>query len=63
MAMKYLGNAGSHAVGLKKDVVFDAFDLMLMLTTELYGGQRKVNLLARRIVKKRGPIRPKFRGK
>lgn len=40
LAVKWLGNSGSHAGGLKRVDVFDAFDMMEKVLNKLYGGDK-----------------------
>jgi hypothetical protein len=59
MAAKHLGNAGSHLSGLKKDDVFDCFDLLEAVVIGIYGDHKRVARLANRILKARGPVKRK----
>lgn len=59
MAIKHLGNAGSHSVGLTREDAFDALDLLEAIVTTLYGEQKKVNRLAHKIEKNKGPLKRK----
>ncbi len=59
MAVKHLGNAGSHTSGLDRNDVFDCFDLLDAVVTGLYSEQKRVVSLAGKIVKKRGPLKRK----
>ena len=58
MAVKWLGNAGSHSgATVSSDDVLDAYELMEHLLTEIFNEERKKNLkaLAKNINKKKGP--------
>lgn len=57
MAIKHLGNAGSHSGGLTREDAFDALDLLEAVVTTLYGHQKKVNRLAQKIEKNKGPLK------
>ena len=57
MAVKHLGNAGSHRGGLVREDVFDALDLLEAIVTTLYGQQKKINQLAQKIEKNKGPLK------
>ncbi len=56
-AIKWLGNAGSHSNSpVTMDDVFDAYELMEELLTEVYANKRKhVKSLAKKINKRKGP--------
>lgn len=58
LAVKWLGNAGSHAGGsLTADDLFDGFDLLHYVLEEVYGQRtKKREALAKRITKKKGPL-------
>ncbi|UBQ39279.1 DUF4145 domain-containing protein [Acinetobacter johnsonii] len=57
-AIKWLGNAGSHANSeILQDDVFDAYELMSHLLSELYHSKADINKLAKAIRKKKGPIK------
>ncbi|MFO0568032.1 MAG: DUF4145 domain-containing protein [Polyangiaceae bacterium] len=65
LAVKWLGNAGSHAGGavLKADL-FDGFDLLEHVLRELYDARaRRMARLARSITKARGPLSQRRRRK
>jgi hypothetical protein len=57
LAIKWLGNAGSHADSpINVDDVMDAYDLLDHALQELYEQKaKKVNALAKKINKKKGP--------
>jgi len=59
LAIKWLGNAGSHAEGaVTLDDVMDAYDLIDHVLQELYTQKaRKAKALAKLINKKKGPKR------
>lgn len=59
MATKHLGNAGSHSIGLKREDVFDALELLEAVVVGVYGNQKRMTSLAKKIVKARGPINRK----
>lgn len=57
MAVKWLGNAGSHSGNtVSPDDVLDAYELMEKLLTEVFDEQsKKLKALAKNINKKKGP--------
>ena len=60
MAIKFLGNAGSHAdaIGLARDDVLDAFEILEQVLDDVYLRSRaKIAQKARRIIAARGPVR------
>lgn len=59
MATKHLGNAGSHSIGLNRDDVFDALELLEAVVFGVYGNQQNIISLAKKVVAARGPIRRK----
>lgn len=60
MAVKWIGNAGSHSAPLSDDDLFDGFDMMEDVLHRLYD-KSKVGLLrmSRKINKRRRPVRRK----
>lgn len=59
MAVKWLGNSGSHTGGLTRDDVLDAFDLIELVLVNLYD-QTTAQLIAKAqaIIAHKGPIKP-----
>ena len=59
VAIKWLGNAGSHSHrGVSSDDVFDAYELMEELLVEVFSNKRKnIKKLANKINKKKGPTK------
>lgn len=57
MAVKWLGNAGSHSGNtVSADDVLDAYELMEKLLTEVFDEEsKKIMALAKDINKKKGP--------
>jgi len=56
LALKWLGNLGSHRGELRKDDLFDAFDLLEHVHEELFAQRTKqITQLAKEINKRRGP--------
>ncbi|TAJ76735.1 MAG: DUF4145 domain-containing protein [Gallionellaceae bacterium] len=59
MAVRHLGNAGSHSGGLTREDAFDALDLLEAIVITRYGNQKIVNRLAQKIEKNKGPLKRK----
>ena len=61
LALKWIGNEGSHAGALTKDDLLDAFELLDYIVDELFGNKRKsVRQLSKQIIKRKGArSRPK----
>lgn len=58
LAVKWLGNVGSHRDQLTRDDVFDALDLIELVLESLFDGHRtRLKRLARQINKRKGPTR------
>jgi hypothetical protein len=56
LAIKWIGNVGSHAGPLTQDDIFDAYDLLEIVLRDIYEQDRaKADRLARRINQKKGP--------
>ncbi|HQY57656.1 MAG: DUF4145 domain-containing protein [Nitrospira sp.] len=60
-AIKWLGNAGSHATGqINMDDVMDSYDMFALVLDEIYHPRkRRLQALARKVNKKRGPLKSK----
>lgn len=61
-AVKWLGNAGSHShdgkQGISMDDVMDSYELMEHILAEIYAPKtRKLASLAKRVIKKKGPVK------
>jgi hypothetical protein len=55
-ALRWIGNFGSHPEPLRKDDLFDAYDILEVLLEELFvGHQRSVRQMVEQIVAKKGP--------
>ena len=65
LAVKWIGNAGSHKGGLDRDAVLDGFELLEHALEETYIGSRKALLAkAKKINARRKPLaRPKSKSK
>lgn len=60
LAIKWLGNAGSHSAALTQKDVFDAFDIFEIVLDELYSQHPSTTkALVRQINKRKGPARRK----
>jgi len=60
LAIKWLGNAGSHSTKLTMSDVLDAFELLEHVLEELiHNRTNKLGKLAKEIIKSRGPVRTK----
>jgi hypothetical protein len=59
LAVKWLGNSGSHPGGLTREDVLDAFDMIEFVLENLYGTTKK-ELLAKvaAINAQKGPVKP-----
>jgi len=58
LAIKWLGNVGSHRNGLKKDDLIDDFEMLQFVLEELFEKTRKrLSRIAKRIIKRKGSIR------
>ena len=59
-ALKWLGNAGSHANSeISVDDVFDAYEFMNHILSEIYEPKQKLEKLAKEIRKQKGPVKAK----
>ena|SRR3990167_1357936 len=65
LAIKWLGNAGSHAqVEVTNDDVLDAYELVNHVLEELYAHKtKKVKAIAKRVNKKKGPTKATTRNR
>jgi hypothetical protein len=62
MAIKWIGNAGSHSQAITRDDLLDGYDLMAVVLNELFvRSERRIGALSRAINRQRGP-RSKKRG-
>lgn len=57
LAIKWLGNTGSHEGGLTKDDVLDAYEILDHVFTELFGNRQRVAELTREINERKGKPR------
>lgn len=59
LAVKWLGNAGSHANGrINMDDVMDSYEMFAAALKEIYHSERKqLQALAKRVNKKKGPVK------
>lgn len=59
LAVKWLGNSGSHAGGLKRDDVLDAFDMVELVLVNLYD-KTSADIMAKvkAINTHKGPVAP-----
>jgi hypothetical protein len=58
LAIKWLGNVGSHGNGLSKDDLIDDFEMIQFVFEELFEGTReRLSNMAKRIIRKKGSIR------
>lgn len=56
LAVKWLGNAGSHSTALTRDAVFDALDIFEAVLHELYSSHpRALKKLVSRVIARKGP--------
>jgi hypothetical protein len=56
MAVKWLGNAGSHPSGLRREVLLDAFEILSNVVDEIYGRRRQtLSQMTKQIIKRKGP--------
>ena len=61
MAVKWLGNAGSHSGTVSADDVLDAYELMQKLLAEVFNDEgEKIKKLANKINKQKGPTKSIF---
>lgn len=59
LAVKWLGNSGSHVGGLKRDDVLDAFDMVELALENLYGTTKaQIMKKVKAVNKKKGPTAP-----
>lgn len=59
LAVKWLGNSGSHAGGLTRDDVFDAFDMVEYVLTNLFDTTAATIMAkAKAINTQKGPVKP-----
>lgn len=57
LAIKYLGNAGSHALSnISTDDVFNAYDFINHILDEIYLPKQNLHDLAQKIIDQKGPI-------
>lgn len=59
MAIKWLGNSGSHTSDeLTRDDILDGFEILELVTTKIYEkNTSRINLLSKKINKQKGPIK------
>ncbi|MEP6935613.1 MAG: DUF4145 domain-containing protein [Nitrospirota bacterium] len=59
LAIKWLGNSGSHSRGnMTRDDVMDAYELFEHILEEIYGKKaKKLKALAKKVNKKKGPVK------
>ena len=58
LAIKWLGNIGSHGNGLSKDDLIDDFEMIQFVFEELFERTReRLSTMAKRIIRKKGSIR------
>lgn len=58
LAIKWLGNVGSHSSVLSKDDILDAFEIMEHIINELYlEDSKRIQTLTKNIIKRKGPIK------
>jgi hypothetical protein len=58
LAIKWLGNVGSHGNGLSKDDLIDDFEMIQFVFEELFERTReRLSTMAKKIIRKKGPIR------
>lgn len=62
MAIKWLGNAGSHPRPIKKKDVLDCYKILESVLTDIYESHKKkeINDLTKVINKKKGPVKTKI---
>jgi hypothetical protein len=64
LAVKWIGNAGSHNSEMTLDDVLDAFEIFETVLDDLYVGHRgRVRTLVTAVNKGRGPLKPRQRRK
>jgi hypothetical protein len=64
MAIKWVGNAGSHAQAVAVDDLLDGYDLLAFVLDELYSGRKqRVDSLASSINRRKAPRSPRRRPK
>lgn len=57
LAIKWLGNSGSHEAELSQDAVYDALDIFETVLTEIYSEHpRRIKRLVATVNKRRGPL-------
>ena len=57
MAIKWLGNAGSHAEGVPRDELSNAFELVEAVLEEIYEGtHRRLSAYSKKVIKRKGPL-------
>lgn len=60
MAIKWVGNAGSHANAITPDDLLDGYDLLAFVLDEIYSGRkRRVDALTKSINRRRAPRSPR----
>jgi hypothetical protein len=60
LAIKWLGNSGSHSDDLKADDMLDAFELLEHVLDEIYESKStRIKKLTKAIIKKKGPVSKK----
>jgi hypothetical protein len=56
LAIKWLGNFGSHESAIKSSDIFDAYDIVELVTEDMFArARRQIASLAREINKIKGP--------
>jgi hypothetical protein len=65
MAIKWIGNKGSHLGGIEKNDLLDAYELLEYSLNKLYNDpSKRLDKIAKRIIKRKGkPIKKKPIGK
>lgn len=58
LAVKWIGNTGSHATEISREAVMDAYDMLEHCLDLLYGEKKDLMTLAKAINRKKGPLKP-----
>jgi hypothetical protein len=59
LAVKWIGNTGSHATEISRVAVMDAYDMLEHCLDLLYGEKKDLMTLAKAINRKKGPLKPR----
>lgn len=59
LAVKWIGNTGSHATEISRVAVMDAYDMLEHCLDLLYGEKKDLMILAKAINRKKGPLKPR----